>query len=809
MHYRSPLLLVLCICLLPCLGAVCPRFASAQPANVQPASAQPANVPSAALQASLLADIRQLTFDGKRAGEGYFSADGRYLVFQSEREAGNPFFQIYLMDRQTGDVHRVSPGKGKTTCAWIHPQGDRILFASTQFDPQAEQKQRDEIAFRESGQERRYSWDYDAAYDLVEFDRQTGDYRRLTTAVGYDAEGSYSPDGQYICFASNRRAYSGELSEREQMLFERDPASCMDLYLMRHDGSELKRLTTAVGYDGGPFFSPDGQRICWRRFSEDGATAEIMLMNRDGSQQRAITALGAMSWAPFFHPSGEYLIFTTNRHGFSNFELYMVDAAGQQEPLRVTDRAGFDGLPAFSPDGQTLVWTSQAGGGQSQLFEASWNDTAARQLLQLGDPADNTSQAEAAEAARVTAPGFVAADVGRHVDYLCRPELGGRLTGTAGELRATAYVAAYLESLGLEPAGTDGSFFHEFEFVSDVKLGEHNRLAAGERQYAVDNDWRPVFFSQQGDVEPTEVVFAGYGIVAPAEAARDGQEGSSDKEEYDSYVHLDVTDKWVLVFRQMPQNITPERRQHLARYSGARYKAMVARDRGAKGLIFVSGPTSPLRSQLLPLAMDGTLGASSLSVVSVSNQVAAEWMRTADEDLEALQKQLDDGSPHMGFELTGVKVAAQIDIQPVHSRGRNVLALLAATQPQQAGGPAAIGQQGGAEMLVIGAHIDHLGKGGGGGSLALEDERGQVHRGADDNASGVAALLEIAQYLADEVQSGGLATRRDILFAAWSGEELGLRGSQAFADDFAQLYPARLPPGHPAGTHSIVAASPA
>ncbi len=89
----------------------------------------------------LLSRARQLTFEGRRAGEGYFSKDGTQLVFQSEREPGNPFFQIYVMDLETGDVERVSPGRGKTTCAWIHPTGDRVLLASTQDDKDAIRKQ--------------------------------------------------------------------------------------------------------------------------------------------------------------------------------------------------------------------------------------------------------------------------------------------------------------------------------------------------------------------------------------------------------------------------------------------------------------------------------------------------------------------------------------------------------------------------------------------------------------------------------------------------------------------------------------------
>ena len=104
-----------------------------------------------AREAELLSNVRQLTFEGRRAGEGYFSRDGSQLVFQSEREPGNPFFQIYLMDLETGDVERVSPGHGKTTCAWIHPSGAKVLFASTHEDPEARAKQKAEIEERASG----------------------------------------------------------------------------------------------------------------------------------------------------------------------------------------------------------------------------------------------------------------------------------------------------------------------------------------------------------------------------------------------------------------------------------------------------------------------------------------------------------------------------------------------------------------------------------------------------------------------------------------------------------------------------------
>lgn len=112
---------------------------------------------AAAAEADFLSNTRQLTFEGRRAGEGYFSQDGKKLVFQSEREPGNPFYQIYLMDLETGDTTRVSPGVGKTTCAWIHPDGQRVLFASTHEDIEAVAKQESELKARAEGQQRRYA----------------------------------------------------------------------------------------------------------------------------------------------------------------------------------------------------------------------------------------------------------------------------------------------------------------------------------------------------------------------------------------------------------------------------------------------------------------------------------------------------------------------------------------------------------------------------------------------------------------------------------------------------------------------------
>lgn len=719
-------------------------------------------------EAELLTNTRQLIYEGLRSGEGYFNADGTQMVFQSEREPDNPFYQIYLMDLETGDTRRISTGVGKTTCAWIHPDGERVLFASTHEDLQALDKQREELAKRAAGQGSRYAWSFDEHYDLYEADNEGRILRRLTDALGYDAEGSWSPDGKTILFASNRHAYEpGALSEEERTRFEQDPSAFMELYAMDDDGGNLRRLTHHPGYDGGPFFSADGKRIIWRRFEEQGKTAEIWTMNADGSEQRPITRLGALSWAPFFHPSGDYVIFATNAQGYDNFELYLVDAEGAREPVRVTGTPGFDGLPVFTPDGERLAWVSgRTPDRKAQIFIADWNDTRARELLALGPPGARTEAPEPS-APPATSPEIRSEDLRAHVEALTAEPMAGRLTGTEGSRLATEYVAGVMARIGLAPAGDMGGWLQDYAFTSGVSPAPGNRLAltlGGEGlALALDEDWRPLAFSGSGAFEPGEVVFAGYGLLAPAQ---DGFAG------HDDYAGLDVDGKWVLVLRFLPEGLSPEQRQFLHEYAELRFKAMVARDRGARGLIVVSGPTSGVREQLVPLSAETGAGGGSLPAVSINDAAAERIFAAAGHDLGEVQRALDAGDPGPGFALDRVQVAAEIRLEREQASDRNVLGRLYAGE-----GP-------GESLIVLGAHVDHVGTGKDLDSRA-EAGAGEIHPGADDNASGVAALLEIAEHLAAQKAAGKLALRHDLLFAVWTGEELGRLGSAHFAEAFA------------------------
>lgn len=362
-------------------------------------------------------------------------------------------------------------------------------------------------------------------------------------------------------------------------------------------------------------------------------------------------------------------------------------------------------------------------------------------------------------------PEISAEDLRRHITALASERMEGRLTGTAGERLATEYVATVFRELGLQPAGDNGTYWQAFEFTAGVSLGPGNQLAVRQNReprqqdYGLDRDWRPLAFSKTGVFEPAPVVFAGYGLVAPAVDGFD---------EYNAFAGLEVTDKWVLVLRYLPEEVTPERRRHLASFANLRHKAMLARDRGARGLIVVSGPNSRVKEQLAELALDTALAGTSIAALSITDELAEQWLESSGHDLKTLQDGLDTGTPLPGFALADLTLAASIDIQHEKRLGRNVLARLqAAEQPAEG-------------LVAVGAHVDHLGRGLGTNSLARGDEKGRVHYGADDNASGVGGLMEVAQFLMHLKARGALHLRRDLLFAAWSGEELGLLGSTHF-----------------------------
>ncbi len=723
-------------------------------------------------ESRFLSNTRQLTYDGKRAGEGYFSEDGTALIFQSERESDNPFYQIYLLDLLTGNTHRVSPGVGKTTCAFFRPGTDEVLYASTHHDAFAQAKQEEELKFRASGEERRYSWDYDEAMDIFSANRDGSNLKQLTDAPGYDAEASYSPDGKRIVFCSLRDAYpKSRLSAKDLKQLEVDPSYFGEIYIMNADGSNQVRLTDAPGYDGGPFFTPDGQHIVWRHFTPDGSQADIYTMRIDGSNILRLTDFKSMSWAPYFHPSGAYVIFASNKLGFSNFELYLVDARGRHEPVRVTTTDGFDGLPVFSPDGNQLCWTSNRNSQEvSQLYLADWNHEAALRAITLAPKSHNSPLHSVRTVSNTESTNKTTMRIRQHIEFLADDALEGRMTGSAGAKRAAEHIKTQFAQLNLKPIGDAGSYFQEFEFTAGRRIiAEENsfhltRQMHGSDQvmeFSVERDFQPLSFSRNGVVEG-EVVFVGYGLTVPGELG----------EGYDAYAGLDVKDKIVVALRYVPEGVEPERRQQLNRYAGLRYKAMQAREQGAKAFLVVAGPNSPNAGKLIPLDFDSSLADSGIVTASISGTVANALFAPSDKNLKDVQSGLDLENPHFlgQFPLPDVKVKIVVSVEKVKKTDQNVVALLA---------PSELTDE--TEYIIVGGHYDHIGRGEI-GSLARKGEEGQIHNGADDNASGTAVVLELASTLREAYQQQPEKFRRGIIFTLWSGEELGLIGSTYFVN---------------------------
>ena len=319
------------------------------------------------LEGKHLAKLKQVTDGFVKAGEGYFSPDGKQIVYQAVRPE-YPFYQIYTQPLQGGTPRLISTGRGRTTCSYFSPDGKRFLFASSHLDPmmaETEAKERaQQEADRKSGKRRRYSWPFDPHTDLFEADLQGNLLRRLTKESGYDAEGAYSRDGKKIAFCSTR---------------DGDP----DLYVMNADGTDVRQLTNAPGYDGGPFISPDGKWVVYRSDRKKPDYLQIHVIGIDGKHDVALTESNGVNWGPYWHPHQPYIIWSgadhSNPAARPNYDLWLMRYEvkdGQfrgEKPVRITDHPGADVLPVFSPDGSHLMWTSTRSANRtSQLFIAEF-----------------------------------------------------------------------------------------------------------------------------------------------------------------------------------------------------------------------------------------------------------------------------------------------------------------------------------------------------------------------------------------------------------------------------------------------------
>jgi hypothetical protein len=355
-----------------------------------------------------------------------------------------------------------------------------------------------------------------------------------------------------------------------------------------------------------------------------------------------------------------------------------------------------------------------------------------------------------------------------HVTALASERLEGRLTGSNGERLAADYLVSQLQAIGAKPLPGATDFRLPFEFTAGTKDGGSNltlvctnrtldsgvvdRCAARMGAGAIS----ALSFSDTADVSGP-IVYAGYGIVVP-----DTQDFG-----YDSYAALDVKDKIVLVLRYFPEDADQKTKGILARYSDLRYKAMAARQHGAKAMLVVTGPRSPNAGELIPMSFDTALSGSGIVAGSITGAVAGMLLEGTGKTLEDAQRMFDSGNPHAaGFDIPNKRLDLHMSVVREKRTGYNVAAYLPATVPGTAAKP----------WIALGAHYDHLGHGENGNSLADKSEAGRVHAGADDNASGSAAVLAAGAELAKGPR------RRNVMLEFWSGEELGLIGSTAYVN---------------------------
>jgi hypothetical protein len=360
----------------------------------------------------------------------------------------------------------------------------------------------------------------------------------------------------------------------------------------------------------------------------------------------------------------------------------------------------------------------------------------------------------AVAATLVALPSFAQSRTKAHVTTLASDKFEGRLTGSPGEKLAADYLISELKRMGAKPLPGMTDFRMPFTFTAGSKDGG-SKFTAGTTESTGATNVLALSFSDSGSVSGG-VVFAGYGLVVP----------NSQEFGYDSYQGLDVKDKIVVVLRYFPEDADQKTRAILARYADLRYKAQAARQRGAKGMVVVTGPRSPNAGSVVPMSFDTAIAGSGLVAVSVSGSVADSIFKAANKNVEAVQKELDGGNPHVaGFAVPNLQLTIDAKIVREQRTGNNVVAYLPAS-----GATAGVTKP----WVAIGAHYDHLGRGGAGNSLADKQDANQIHHGADDNASGTTAVLNIADALAKQTR------KRNLLIGFWSGEELGLLGSNAF-----------------------------
>ncbi len=353
-------------------------------------------------------------------------------------------------------------------------------------------------------------------------------------------------------------------------------------------------------------------------------------------------------------------------------------------------------------------------------------------------------------------PEITSAEIQDHINYLASDQLEGRMTGTPELYKAAEFLKKEFVGYGLKPL-FNGSYFQEFPFMEKLELSSENILelnleneSLSESYFmVVGSDYTTLSFSDNLLVE-SELIFAGYGI-------------SAEELDYDDYANVDVKDKIVVVFRNHPDMKSPHSK--FEQYSSLRYKSTNARDKGAKGIIFLN-TLDKTNDELITLKYDNAGKIKDISAVQLKRNVADDIFRNYNTDIISMQKLIDSLKTPASFTLKNYYAKILTDVKEVRGTSVNIGAYIDAGNEKFKD-----------EYLVIGAHFDHLGWG---EQNSLYMGEPSIHNGADDNASGTTGLLE----LAEKFVSMKNQLDRKIIFVAFSGEELGLLGSSYVVNNF-------------------------
>ncbi len=349
-------------------------------------------------------------------------------------------------------------------------------------------------------------------------------------------------------------------------------------------------------------------------------------------------------------------------------------------------------------------------------------------------------------------PLLTAGEMAAHVERLASDELAGRRAGTPGAERAALYVVRQFQAAGLEAPSAHPTYLQTFEFPVGVELGPDNRMVLQNgsrlaRIFSPGVDFLPLAGSA-ADRVVLPVVFAGYGISAPSIG-------------YDDYAGVDVEGKIVLALRYSPEGDDPG--GVFGRYLSERYKAANAQARGARAILFVNPPATEEIDRLIPFDVDERPGTIGIVALAVSQGVARRIAAMAGEDLSLLQHRIDSTRSPQSRALRNAVLNLRVDVRPRTRTTHNVIGIVPGRDPLKA-----------REAIVVGAHYDGLGLGGPG---SLDPVPGDIHNGADDNASGVAGLIELAEYFAYPTNRPA----RTLVFVSFGAEEVGMLGSAWYA----------------------------